>query len=113
MRIRTTIAAAACAVGIALSFPVSAHAADGPFFYSYGGGRVGVLESPRNWWCITLPEVEDESVPPADTPYNETDATATVFTGADCTGDHFTLRANGGHASSRLKLRSVFFSEPG
>jgi hypothetical protein len=110
VRIRTTFAAAACAVGIALSFPVSAHAADGPFFYSYGDGRTGVLDSPPSRECVTLPEVADESVPPAHTPYNGTDSAATVFTGADCTGDHFTLRPDGGHASARLKLRSVVFS---
>ena len=110
MRIRTTIAAAACAFGVALSFPVSAHAADGPFFYTYGGGQVGVLESPVSGECITLPEVADPGVPPADSPYNGTDATATVFSGVDCTGDYFSLRPNGGHASERLKLRSVVFS---
>jgi hypothetical protein len=110
MRVRTTIAAAACAVGAALSFPVSAHAADGPFFYGWGTGQHGALEDPPSGVCITLPEVADESVPPAHSPSNWTNATATVFTDADCTGDYFTLRPAGGHASERLKLRSVVFS---
>lgn len=110
MRLRTTFAAAACAVGIALSFPVSAHAADGPFFYSYGDGRVGVLDSPPSRECVTLPEVADDSVPPAYAPQNATDSTATVFTGADCTGEHYALRPHGAPASARLKLRSVVFS---
>lgn len=60
--------------------------------------------------CVTLPEVEDPSTEPAHSPRNRTDATATVFTGPHCTGDWFSLRPHVGHASERLKLRSVVFS---
>ncbi|SHM60116.1 hypothetical protein [Actinacidiphila paucisporea] len=109
MRIRTTFAAA-CAVGIALSFSVSAHAADGQFYYTYGDHQVGVLDSPQSQECITLPEVADQNVAPANAPFNATESAATVFTGPDCTGDYFTLRAQGKPASSRLLLRSVVFS---
>jgi hypothetical protein len=110
VRIRTTLAAAACAVGIALSSPMSAHAADGQFYYTYGDSQVGVLDSPASGECITLPEVADESAPPAFAPQNATESTATVFTGTDCTGDYFSLRPQGNPASPRLVLRSVVFS---
>ncbi|WP_407287321.1 hypothetical protein [Streptomyces sp. BP-8] len=112
----TTVAATALgALALALSLPASsAGAATGTFTYVYedlgGGPHLGVLPDPPSRECITLPEVAPEFVPPAHSPRNDTGSTATVFTGAHCDGDHFTLRPNGGHASERLKLRSVVFS---
>jgi hypothetical protein len=69
-----------------------------------------VLADPASGQCITLPEVADENVPPAVAPHNATTSTATVFTGADCTGDYFSLRPEGNPTSPRLVLRSVVFS---
>ncbi|MFI1615532.1 hypothetical protein ACH4VT_00815 [Streptomyces lydicus] len=117
MRLHRPATVAATAVGalaLALALPaVPAGAATGPFTYVYedsSGPHVGVLSDPAGRECITLPEVAAEFVPPAHSPRNYTDATATVFTGPDCTGDFFSLRPHGGHASDRLKLRSVVFS---
>jgi hypothetical protein len=113
MRLRSTLAAALGAATLVLTLSTSAQAAEGHFTYVFhdwhGGPQVGVLDHPRSRECITLPETRDEFAPPADSPRNDTDATAVVFTGVDCTGDYFTLRP-GGRASERLKLRSVLFS---
>ncbi len=110
----TAVATALGALALAVALPASsAGAATGPFSYVYDDGtgpRMGLLADPPSWECITLPEVADEAVPPAHTPRNYTASTATVFAGADCTGDYFNLRPNGGHASERLKVRSVVFS---
>ncbi|MGW1106749.1 hypothetical protein [Streptomyces sp. NPDC002540] len=115
MRLRSTVAAAFGALALAVAVPASADAASGDFSYTYSGldgaPQIGLLFDPPSGVCVTLPEVADPaSSSPAHTPWNHTDATATVFTGVDCEGDYFTLRPNGGHASSRLKLRSVVFS---
>lgn len=114
VRIRHSVAAVACALTVAFAFPGSAHAAVGTFTYAYvgldGGRQEAVLTDPPNGRCITLPEVSDpDSSEPAFAPRNFTDAPAVVFTGTDCDGDSFTLRPAGGHASDRLKLRSVLF----
>ncbi|MER5359584.1 hypothetical protein [Streptomyces sp. NPDC002785] len=115
MRLRSTVAAAFGALALIVAVPTSAGAACGNFGYTYSGldgsPQVAYLVDPPSWECITLPEVGDpHSSSPARSPRNNTDATATVFTGPDCDGDYFTLRPHGGHASSRLKLRSVVFS---
>ncbi|MFF2331722.1 MULTISPECIES: hypothetical protein [unclassified Streptomyces] len=115
MRLRSTLAAALGSLALIVAVPSSAHAASGDFSYTYSGldgaPQIGILFDPQSRVCITLPEVADPgSSNPAHTPWNHTDATATVFTGAHCEGDYFTLRPFGGHASSRLKLRSVVFS---
>ncbi|MFE7354322.1 hypothetical protein ACFU8Q_14220 [Streptomyces sp. NPDC057543] len=115
MRLRSTVAAAFGALALIVALPTSAGAASGDFTYMYSGldgsPRLGFLIDPPSRMCITLPEVADPaSSNPAHTPWNFTDSSATVFTGADCMGDYFTLRPEGGHASSRLKLRSVVFS---
>ena len=114
MRLRTTLAATLGAAVLVLTLPTSASAAGGEFRYQFydraGHVQTGRLVDPPSRECLTLPEVADENVPPADSPRNDTDATATVFTGDDCTGDWFSLRPLGGRASDRLKLRSVVFS---
>lgn len=115
MRLRSTVAAVTCAFAVALTFPGAAHAAGGTFSYSYTGldgtPQTASLTDPPSHVCLTLPEVAaPDASAPAHTPRNGTDATATVFTDPDCEGAYFTLRANGGHASSSLKLRSVVFS---
>ncbi|MER6105933.1 hypothetical protein ABT115_27460 [Streptomyces sp. NPDC001832] len=115
MRLRSTVAAALGALALIVAVPSSASAASGEFSYRYtaldGSPQVGFLFDPPSRVCITLPEVADPSSSnPAHTPWNLTDASATVFTDVDCEGDYFTLRPHGGHASSRLKLRSVVFS---
>ncbi|HEY5837350.1 hypothetical protein [Streptomyces sp.] len=114
MRFRHTVAAVACALAAAFSFPGAAQAAEGEFSYTYvddnGTEQTAVLTDPADQQCITLPEADDaENTYPAHSPSNDTDAAATVFTGPGCTGDYFTLRPAGGHASARLKLRSVVF----
>ncbi|MFI5758369.1 hypothetical protein [Streptomyces sp. NPDC051569] len=113
MRFRTALAAALGAFALVVTVPGSASAAEGHFEYLYTGfdgeTEVGLLVNPDSRECITLREVAGEYVPPADAPRNRTDASATVFTGAHCEGDYYTLRP-GGSASRRLKLRSVVFS---
>ncbi|GFN02275.1 hypothetical protein GCM10010298_51090 [Streptomyces microflavus] len=47
---------------------------------------------------------------PGHSPENRTDAWATVFTGANCEGESFTLRPHTGGASERLKVRSVVYN---
>ncbi|UZJ30321.1 hypothetical protein [Streptomyces endophytica] len=111
----TVVATAVGALALATLLPASsAGAATGPFSYVYDDGtgapRLGLLADPPSRECLTLPEVADPAVAPAHTPRNYTASTATVFAGADCTGDYFNLRPNGGHASERLKVRSVVFS---
>ncbi|MET9533741.1 MULTISPECIES: hypothetical protein [unclassified Streptomyces] len=113
--LRRIVTAALGAAALTLSFSGSASAAEGDFLYVFhdpsGAPHIGGLANPSSRECITLPEVAHEwFTTPADSPRNFTDATATVFTGTDCRGDHFTLRPHGGHASERLKLRSVVFS---
>ncbi|SCF97297.1 hypothetical protein [Streptomyces sp. Ncost-T10-10d] len=115
MRLRSTVAAALGALALIVAVPSSADAASGDFSYTYSGldgsPQVAFLIDPPSRVCITLPEVADPgSSSPAHSPRNNTDATAVVFTGVDCEGEFFLLRPNGGHASSRLKLRSVAFS---
>ncbi|MFE0192423.1 hypothetical protein [Streptomyces sp. NPDC058989] len=115
MRLRRAATVAATALALALSLPASsAGAATGTFSYVYedlgGGSHLSVLPDPPSRQCITLSKVASESAPPSHSPRNDTGSTATVFTGAHCDGDYFTLRPNGGHASERLKLRSVVFS---
>ncbi|MFF8606597.1 hypothetical protein ACF06X_11715 [Streptomyces sp. NPDC015346] len=114
MRLRTLATAAACGLAVLFAAAPSASAAEGDFTYVYsdpsGTPRLGHFVDPPSRVCITLPETAEPWTPPAHSPRNGTDATATVFTGPGCDGEWFTLRPNGGHASERLKLRSVVFS---
>ncbi|TDU79731.1 hypothetical protein [Streptomyces sp. KS 21] len=114
MRLRTVVVAAASALTLLVAVPGSATAATGEFGYSYvgldGEPRQERLLDPESDECVGIPEVADpNSSEPAFSPRNRTDAVARVFTNADCTGDHFDLRAFTGHGSERLKLRSVVF----
>ncbi len=115
MRLRTTAAAALGALALIVTLPGSANAAEGQFAYTYttpsGHRQAVVLLDPPSRECVTLPGLNDaDTSDSADTPWNNTGSTATVFTGPDCDGAYYTLRPDGGHASSRLKLRSVVFS---
>ncbi|WP_137990869.1 hypothetical protein [Streptomyces vilmorinianum] len=114
MRLRALTTAAACGLALLFAAAPSASAADGEFTYVYddpsGAPHLGVLADPPSGVCLALPEVAPEWTTPAHSPRNHTDSTATVFTGPDCEGDWFSLRPFGGHASERLKLRSVVFS---
>ncbi|MEV7235842.1 hypothetical protein AB0N06_18155 [Streptomyces sp. NPDC051020] len=115
MRLRTTVAATLGALALIVTLPTSADAGSGDFLYRFTGldgtPQYTGLTDPASRECITLPEVADPgSSNPANSPRNYTDSTATVFTGPDCEGVFFTLRPFGGHASERLKLRSVVFS---
>ncbi|MFE7788429.1 hypothetical protein [Streptomyces sp. NPDC057460] len=115
MRLRTTVAAALGALALVVTLPTSASATVGVFAYRYTGldgtPQIAELVNPPSGECVTLPEVADpNSSNPADSPWNFTASTATVFTGPDCDGEDFSLRPFGGHASERLKLRSVVFS---
>ncbi|MET9557087.1 hypothetical protein [Streptomyces sp. NPDC006645] len=115
MRLRTTVAATVGALALVITLPTSAGAAEGDFTYRHNNNQAGIAQTaglidPQSRECITLPEVEDARSAPAHSPRNNTDATATVFAGVDCEGPHFSLRPNGGHASERLKVRSVVFS---
>ncbi|MFI6685094.1 hypothetical protein [Streptomyces sp. NPDC050485] len=114
MRFRSTVAAALGALALVVALPTSAGAATGEFTYTYtdhnGEPHVGRLIDPRSRECVKLDEVADPHRSPAHSPRNRTDATAVVFTDIHCKGDHFSLRPHGGHASERLKVRSVRFS---
>ncbi|MFE6843779.1 hypothetical protein [Streptomyces sp. NPDC057686] len=114
MRLRTAVVAAAGALTLLVAVPGSASAATGEFEYSYvgldGQPRQERFSDPEDYTCVVIPEVADpNSSEPAFSPRNRTDAHARVFTGADCTGDHFDLRPFTGYGSARLKLRSVVF----
>ncbi|MGW8884730.1 hypothetical protein [Streptomyces sp. NPDC055749] len=114
MRLRTLTAAAACGLAVLFAAPGSASAAEGDFTYLYevpgAEPQLGALTDPPSGVCVTLPEVAPAWTPPAHTPRNHTDSFATVFADADCQGAQFTLRPHGGHASERLKVRSVIFN---
>jgi hypothetical protein len=115
MRIRSALAVALGIGVLIVATPCIANAATGVFSYKFvdsqGIRQTATMESPPSSVCINLPEVADpDTSTPADEPRNDTDASATVFTGPDCGGDYFTLRPFGGHAGNRLKLRSVVFS---
>ncbi|MFE3587953.1 hypothetical protein ACFXOY_10540 [Streptomyces niveus] len=114
MRLRTSVAATVGALALVITLPTSAGAAEGDFTYRHsdeaGITQTSGLADPRSRECITLPEVSDAQSAAAHSPRNNTNATATVFAGADCDGAHFSLRPNGGHASERLQVRSVVFS---
>ncbi|MFG2650648.1 hypothetical protein [Streptomyces sp. NPDC048436] len=115
MRLRHSLAAAAGAAVLILTVPGSAYAAEGDFSYTYidssGDEEQATLHDPANGECITLAEAAQEyTQPPAHSPRNRTDAFATVFTNADCSGDNFMLRPSTGGAGERLQLRSVVFS---
>ncbi|MGW7411945.1 hypothetical protein [Streptomyces sp. NPDC054863] len=116
MRFRSTAGAALGALALIVTLPTSASAAEGGFFYTYSGldgsPRTGILTDPPSYECVTLPEVGNPSASsPAHSPRNHTDEYATAFTGPHCDGASFTMRPDGGHASERLKLRSVLFTE--
>ncbi|MET4920873.1 hypothetical protein P3L51_00560 [Streptomyces sp. PSRA5] len=114
MRLRTSVAATVGALALVITLPASAGAAEGDFTYQHndqaGIAQTSGLMDPQSRECITLPEVQDEQSAAAHSPRNNTDATATVFEGADCEGLHFSLQPNGGQASEQLKVRSVVFS---
>ncbi len=115
MRMRTLAAAAAAACGLVALFAAAgpAAAATGGFGYVYdapdGTAHQGLLLDPPNGVCLTLPEVAVPWTPAAHSPRNDTDARALVFSEAGCQGLSFALRPLGGHASDRLKVRSVLF----
>ncbi|MGH3310226.1 MAG: hypothetical protein ACRDP3_06530 [Streptomyces sp.] len=114
MPLRHVLGAAAGALVLAISLPGSASAAQGEFTYVYndssGTPQAGQLTDPPSGVCLTLPEVASDWTTPAHTPRNFTGSTATVFAGTDCSGPYFSLRPHVGHASERLKVRSVVFS---
>ena len=113
MRIRSALAVAVGTGVLVVALPAVASAATGDFTYKhvdeYGHQRTFQLTDPPSRECITLRHAE-WSEPPADSPHNRTDATATVFTGRHCDGEWYSLRPFGGRAGERLKLRSVVFS---
>ncbi|MFH9821141.1 hypothetical protein [Streptomyces sp. NPDC017230] len=106
--------AAASALALLLAVSGSAAAATGQFRYSYttadGYEAVGFLNDPASGECINLPAPGSAPGSASRAPRNLTDSTATVFLGADCSGDtYYTLRPGSG-ASDRLLVRSVVFS---
>lgn len=114
MRLRSAMAASASALVLLLATPGSAAAANGQFRYTYmtsdGYEAVGFMNAPDSGTCINIQGPGSEPGSAAYAPENRTDAAATVFLDADCTGDaYFTLRPGGG-ASARLLVRSVVFS---
>ncbi|MBW5248710.1 hypothetical protein P8A21_18720 [Streptomyces poriferorum] len=114
MRLRSSLAASAGAVVLLLATAGSASAANGQFRYTYmtsdGYEAVGFMNDPDSATCINIQGPGSEPGSAAYAPKNRTDAVATVFLEADCTGDaYFTLRPGGG-ASERLLVRSVVFS---
>ena len=114
MRLRSALTTTVCVLAAAFALPGPARAADGEFRYAFSAGGVqdeGRMIDPPSDVCLTLPEVADTTdTEPAFAPINNTSDPATVYTGPDCDGASFMLRPEGGHASERLKLRSVRFS---
>ncbi|MFI6030076.1 hypothetical protein [Amycolatopsis magusensis] len=111
---RTSFLAVASALALFCTAPGIASAAEGAFTYRYldedGEVQVGSLVDPPSGECIEIPEIADWDVS-AFRPRNNTDSRAVVFKDGDCESDaYFSLRANGGHGSDRLLLRSVIFS---
>ncbi|MFG2622438.1 hypothetical protein ACGFXC_32940 [Streptomyces sp. NPDC048507] len=116
MRVRNAAIAAFGAMSLVLTIPTSASAAIGEFQYRYtdanGHHHIRALLDPAGQQCITLPEVADPATMPADSPRNRTTASATVFAEADCEGDtYYTLRPLTGYGTTKMKIRSVAFSE--
>ncbi|MCF6476864.1 hypothetical protein FAF44_52385 [Nonomuraea sp. MG754425] len=111
MTARKTTATAISALALTLTLSAPAYAATGTFTYAYptgNGTSTTELSNPNSGTCLNLPEVYDTRFS-AHSPINGTNSTVTMFTGADCTGDYYSLRP-GGRASSRLQLKSVVFS---
>ncbi|WP_225803154.1 hypothetical protein [Streptomyces sp. NK15101] len=114
MRLRRSVAAVCGALALTAALASPAHAATGDFGYSFAGldgePQRGTLHDPARGECLTVPEAADPGASePAFAPHNDTDEYAMVFTGTDCSGDHWTLRPHGRPATDRLKLRSVLF----
>jgi len=112
---KRTLVALMGATTLLLTVPGSASAANGTFRYTYvdetGMDQTGTLHDPSSGECVVIPEAEIEYFQEsAHSPKNRTDATAVVFTNADCTGEWFSLKPYTGGASDRLKFRSVVFS---
>jgi hypothetical protein len=92
----------------------AAPAANGKFWYlfvdSQGIHQISTLIDPPSRDCIDLTEVANpRTSTPAYAPYNDTDATAVVYTKPGCKGDFHVLNPRKG-ASHLVKLRSVLFS---
>lgn len=115
MRLRSSVAAAVGSLALVLSVPGSASAVDsahGTFQYRYGSvdaPHFGSLIDPDTRVCINLPEVTDVNYDPAFHPENQTDSTATAWTGPDCTGDYNSINPYKSR-NDGFKLRSVLFS---
>jgi hypothetical protein len=114
VRLRHSVAAACGALALTAVLAAPAHAATGDFGYQVvgmNGEPISVaLHDPATGECVTLAEVADpDASEPAFAPHNDTDETAIMFTGPDCSGDSWTLRPHGRPATDRLKLRSVVF----
>lgn len=111
----TAILPAIFALTVAATVTPDCDAAKGEFSYTFtdahGEGHTGSFTDPPAEICHNIPEAADPATQkPADSPINHTDKKATVFTEPNCKGDSFTLKPLKGHASDRLKLRSVIFS---
>ncbi|MER7850452.1 hypothetical protein ABTZ03_41725 [Kitasatospora sp. NPDC096077] len=108
MRLRNAVVAAASAVALVLTVPLSANAATGVFLYKVGRGVPAELAYPESEKCIDLEGATDAD--PAFAPQNLTKSTATVFLEFGCNGDVFYVLDPGTKRGDRLKLRSVIFS---
>ncbi|MFI9295692.1 hypothetical protein [Streptomyces gardneri] len=114
MRLRHSVAAACGALALTAALATPAHAATGEFHYRFvglsGEPQTATLYDPPSRECVPIPEASDPGASsPAFAPHNDTGEYAIVFTGADCTGDSWTLRPHGRPATDRLTLRSVVF----
>ncbi|MFJ7260361.1 hypothetical protein ACIQV2_09365 [Streptomyces globosus] len=108
MRLRHTLAAAAGALLLTVSAPYSASAAVGEF--EYRGPLLGshVLTDPASGECINIPEATE--LLPAQSPWNKTNATVTLFLDFDCDGDVYNVMNPGAKRGPLLKFRSIVFS---
>ncbi|OII63404.1 hypothetical protein BJP40_23920 [Streptomyces sp. CC53] len=108
MRLRHILAAAAGALLLTVSAPYSASAAVGEF--EYRGPLLGshTLLDPASGECINIPEATE--LLPAQSPWNKTTSTATVFLDFDCDGDTYVVLNPGAKRGPLLKFRSVVFS---
>ncbi|MFJ7268735.1 hypothetical protein ACIQV3_19185 [Streptomyces sp. NPDC099050] len=110
----TTAGAAMAAFALILSLPGSALAAEGYFHYKYVDAYAQeqhvTLHDPHSGKCVNLYAVGDDEVQPGYGPHNDTDSAVIVYTGANCQGSEWRLRAHGNPARDDLLVRSVRFA---
>ncbi|MEU8463946.1 hypothetical protein [Streptomyces sp. NPDC029003] len=108
MRLHQTLGAATGALLMVLTLPTTAQAAQGEFLYRTSTHREAGIHNPESGTCINLPGTGENT--PGHSPKNHTNATATLFLEADCSGDTYFVVEPGHSLNRRAKFRSIVFS---